>query len=206
MKVWLSLAVVYAAFLFWYGGSGAPLSAAEVQSVAERIGRVAADPDAGTRLLEFARTDDGREFFMVNLNRYRAEPRYADGRNTGGASAEEVERSYTGKMLPRLFVRACHPWVMVLPIQALAGYEGAPVFDRVTLVRYRSRRDFLDIVLTDAWAEDAEHKWAALELAHSFPAQPAITLLGPRAAVLGAMFAIGVALRAAGRRRQNQKL
>ena len=53
--------------------------------------------------------------------------------------------------------------------------------------------------------EDAKHKWAALEVAHSFPAEPSITLIGPRSAVLGALFAIGVALRAAGRLRHRNR-
>jgi hypothetical protein len=201
VRVWLPLAVLYVAFLFWYGGFGAPLSDEEVRGVAERLEAVAPSPELAARLVEFARSDDGREFFMVNLNRYRAEPRYEDGRDTGGASAEEVDRRYTGRMVPRLLARACHPWVMVEPILTLADFPGAPRYDRVTLVRYRSRRDFLDIVATDTWREDAKHKWAALEIAHAFPASPSFTLLGPRAIVLGILFAVGVALRAAARRR-----
>lgn len=205
MRVWVALAALYAVFLYWYGGYGAPLSEEEVRGIAERVEPAAPSPEAAARLLEFARSDDGREFYMVNLNRYRSEPRYADGRDAGGASAEEVDSRYTGRMIPRLLARACHPWVAVQPILTLADYPGAPHFDRVTLVRYRSRRDFLDIVVTDSWREDAEHKWAALELAHSFPARPVISLLGPRAALLGALFAVGVALRAAGRRRRRSE-
>lgn len=201
MKVWFPLAALYALFLYWYGGTGAPLSEAEIRAFTERIERTAPNPEAADRLLEFARTDDGREFYMVNLNRYRAEPRYADGRDAGDASAEEVDSRYAREMIPRLLARACHPWVIVEPIQTLADHPGVPRFDRVTLVRYRSRRDFLEVVVSDTWRVDAEHKWAALEVAHSFPARPVISLLGPRAALLGALFAVGVALRAAGRRR-----
>ncbi|MEN8159329.1 MAG: hypothetical protein ABFS41_04560 [Myxococcota bacterium] len=201
MKVWLPLGALYAVFVIWYGGFGSPLSEDEVQRIAQRLEAVAPTPELAARLLEFARADDGREFFMVNLNRHRAEPRYADGRDPGGASAEEVERRYTSRMVPRLPARACHPWIAVEPILALTGDASAPEYDRATLVRYRSRRDFLDIVATDDWREDAKHKWAALEVAYSLPAQPAIVLPGPRAAVLGILFALGVALRTAGRRR-----
>jgi hypothetical protein len=204
VKVWIPLAALYGVFLYWYGGVGAPLSSDEIRDIAARVELAAPSPEAAARLLEFARTDDGREFFMVNLNRYRAEPRYADGRDAGGATSEEVDSRYTSKMIPRLLARACHPWVMVEPILTLADYPGAPVFSRVTLVRYRSRRDLLDIVVTDTWREDAKHKWAALEIAHSFPAHPVISLLGPRSAVLGFLFATGVGLRAAGRRRRNR--
>ena len=43
---------------------------------------------------------------------------------------------------------------------------------RVNLVRYRSRRDFLDFILKTSWAEDSDHKWAALARSHSLAATP----------------------------------
>jgi hypothetical protein len=202
-KVWLPLGMLYAGFLFWYGGCGAPLSADELQRIGARMEAVIPAPEARARLSEFARTDDGREFFMVNLNRYRAEPRYADGRATGGASAEEVEARYTHKMLPRLFAHACHPWVASIPIVALAGTPEMLPLDRITVVRYRSRRDFLDIVLTGDWAEDSQHKWAALESAHSYATRPVLALPGPRAIVLVLLLGVGLSVRAVQRRRQR---
>lgn len=195
-RIWLLLGLLYAGFLFWYGGCGAPLSADEVARIAARLDAVAPDATARARLLELARSDDGREFFMVNLNRYRDAPAYADGRAADGASAEEIESRYTGKMLPRLLARACHPWAIVTPILTLAGTPELLEFDRITLVRYRSRRDFLEIVLGSDWAEDAEHKWAALEAAHSFATRPFLTLPGPRAIVLALLLGAGVAIRA----------
>jgi hypothetical protein len=197
---WLLLGALYAGFLFWYGGWGAPLSADEMQQLAARMEAVVPSPEARAVLTEFARTDDGREFFMVNLNRYRAEPSYADGRPTGGASAQEVEARYVDRMLPRLLLRACHPWVATVPIVALAGTPEPWALDRITVVRYRSRRDFLDIVVTADWAEDAEHKWAALESAHSYATRPFLALPGPRAIVLALLLVVGLLLRSARRR------
>lgn len=193
MKIWLPLALLYGLFLYWYGGFGTPLSADEIHDLEARIAQMAPTSEVGERLLEFARSDDGREFFMVNLNRYRATPRYADGRDTGGASAEQVDRRYTGRMIPRLLARACHPWIRVAPILALAG-EDAPAYDHVTLVRYRSRRDFFAIVVTDRWREDADHKWAALEIAHSFPSRARIRLPGPRAGAASVLLLVGLLL------------
>ena len=74
----------------------------KVRVLAARLELETPSPVGAVRLLDFARGDDGREFFMANLNRYRAEPRYADGRGTGGTSSEEVDFRYARKMLPRL--------------------------------------------------------------------------------------------------------
>ena len=87
MRLWIVLALVYAVFLYWYGGYGTPLSEVEVAALAAQLERVDPSSEVAPRLLEFARNDDGREFFMVNLNRYRQQPRYADGRSTDGLSA-----------------------------------------------------------------------------------------------------------------------
>jgi hypothetical protein len=43
------------------------------------------------------------------------------------------------------------------------------------MVRYWSRRDFLEIVLLTDFAEDVDHKWAALAESHSFPSVPTIS-------------------------------
>lgn len=195
-RLWLALGLVYAGFLFWYGGCGSPLSADEVERLSTRIDAVAASVEGAQRLKEFARTDDGREFFMVNLNRYRDVPHYADGRPTDGMTSEDVESHYTSKMLPRLLVRACHPWVATVPIMALAGTPEMMQLDRINVVRYRSRRDFLDIVLGGNWAEDAQHKWAALAEAHSFATRPVVALAGPRFMVGALLLFVGVSIRA----------
>lgn len=193
MRTWFFLLALYGAFLYWYGGWGRPLSPEEVAVFGERAERLALEPELAERLLAFAKEDDGREFFMVNLNRYRDEPRYADGRPTGNASAQEVESRYVGNMLPRLLSRACHPWIAVEPIAFLLE-AGAPEYHRATIVRYRSRHDFLEIVLTDTWREDAEHKWAALEIAHSFPSRARIRLPGPRAGAASVLLLVGLLL------------
>ena len=98
-------------------------------------------------------------------------------------------------MLPRALVRACHPWTVVFPLASLGDSAEAPVYDRATLVRYRSRRDYLEIVLTKDWAQDVEHKRAAFEVAHSIAALPALTMLGPRTVILVFLLLAGIGFR-----------
>ena len=59
MKTWAALALVYAAFLFWYGGCGSPLSPAEVAELRVTLERSAPSPEAAARILAFAESDDG---------------------------------------------------------------------------------------------------------------------------------------------------
>ena len=72
---------------------------------------------------------------------------------------------------------------------------------RVAVVRYRSRRDFLEIVSTSDWAQDAVHKWAAIERTQSFPTEPALSPPGPRSIVLVLLVLIGTGVHRLLRRR-----
>jgi hypothetical protein len=190
---WSFLALLYVVFHFWYGGNGTPLTPNEVTrfiELAETLG-----PEAAGKFKQFALSDDGREFVMVNLNQYRDQPIYKDGRSTDETS-EEVETKYTSQMLRRLLARASHPLISVEPIQNFPG-EGEvkrTLWDRVTMVRYRSRRDFLEIVLMYNFHEDVQHKWAALLNTHSLPSTPRISWVGVRLIPFLALLCLGLIL------------
>lgn len=190
---WGLLALIYLAFHSWYGGSGNPLTPKEVDTYIKLAQRL--DPDTARLLEAFASTDDGNEFVMVNLNQYRSQPRYEDGRKASGSS-EEVEAQYTSKMLRRLLARASHPLVVVEPIQNLpgAGDFERTRWDRAAFIRYRSRRDFLEIALASDFHEDIQHKWAALQKTHSFPSRPLIWGAGVRLVLFFALLCIGLLL------------
>ena len=164
---------MYAAFYLWYGGSTAPLSETEVAGFVATAG--ARDPQLAAPIRAFAESDDGGEFVMVNLNQYRERAEYADGREATEAP-RKIEQRYTSRMVWRLFARACHPIAMVEPIFHLgSGDAERHAWDRATMVRYRSRRDFLELILSPAFEADVAHKWAALERTHSFPSTPRIS-------------------------------
>lgn len=132
---------------------------------------------------------------MVNLNQYRPQPTYPDGRETT-LSSREVEQRYLAGAVPELFKRACHPLVAVDPIVSMGG-EGdfdRTAWDRVAFVRYRSRRDFLEFLLNAQWQEDVEHKWASLERSHTLPAVPQIWMVGVRLVPFLFLVCIGLLL------------
>ena len=195
--------MIYAVFLVWYGGSGDPLSPDEVEeyiAIAEarnsrQDARESGDGDPLAKLREFMETDDGQEFVMVNLNVYRDAPRYADGREATG-SAEEAEVEYQRRIAPQLFVRACHPLVMVEPAVSLGGIGDFERQDwsRVTMVRYRSRRDFVEFILNPVFSQDVDHKWAALSRSHAMVTTPRVSFATIRLMPLLVLIVIGLLL------------
>ena len=211
---WAILAAIYVGFLFWYGGSGKPLSPEEIDQYiaigqARNSEQEADGPDrakTAQRLREFMETDDGQEFVMVNLNIYREAPEYADGREASG-SAKDAEREYQKRIVPHLFSRAIHPIVGVEPA---VSFGGIGEFERqdwsqINLVRYRSRRDFLDFILKTSWAQDSDHKWAALGRSHVMVATPHISFATIRLVPLLFLIVIGLLLDRLGARSRAAK-
>ena len=191
---WIVIFLLYAVFHVWYGGNGSPLSADEVEHYAARA-RELAGPEAEERFRKFAASDDGKQFVMVNLNKYRERPEYRDGREVD-QSPREVERLYLADVLPKLLVRACHPVIVVDPILTIAG-EGEferTDWERIALARYRSRRDFLEIMLESNWEDGGPHKWAALERTHTLPTVPRLWGVGIRVVPFLLLLCVGLLL------------
>ncbi|MFT4518646.1 MAG: hypothetical protein ACI9JM_001031 [Halioglobus sp.] len=153
---WGVIALLYAAFHLWYGGSGSPLTDDEVDYYVERATDMFG-PDAEQPFRKFASTDDGNEFVNVNLNKYRDKPKYRDGREADETS-EEIEGRYLSKIAPDLTMQAAHPLIVVKPIVVLGGEADIErtAWDSVTFIRYRyrSRGDFLEFILESDWNEN----------------------------------------------------
>lgn len=148
------------ALLGYYRGQQEPLSPEEVDHYLERIESQLQAPggrhDIGA-LRRFLAEDDGEAFYTVNLYDFRDQADYTDGRRDGGTGAEAFQR-FSEVMLRLLARRASHP---------IFGSEWADAtasdWDRIVIVRYRSRRDIAEIFASSDFADASAHKWAALE-------------------------------------------
>jgi hypothetical protein len=56
--------------------------------------------------------------------------------------------------------------------------------DDINFIRYRSRRQFLTMIASDAWDDVAVHKFAALRSATTYPS-PGFQVPDPRLVLLG---------------------
>ncbi|MDH4483336.1 MAG: hypothetical protein QE279_11640 [Rhodoferax sp.] len=182
---------LFALFLWWYGGNGAPMDAAEqTRLLATLRQRLQGTP--GEPLIEEAQqllaSEDGKEFVMHNCVRYRAKALYPPG-SPYGDDPREADRRYGRAMVPHLLRRACVPVFIAKRSGRFIDCEGVPEWHYVAMVRYRSRRDFFAFVLAiNAQGADV-HKWAAIGQTVIFPVKPIVSLVVVRFTV-GALFAL----------------
>ena len=181
--------VLYSAFLIWYGGRGKPLSQDEVDACLTEIQRKAGKQGLSEAELpmmkefrELAQSDDGREYYMVNLLKFRKVAQYPEGSSFGDDPMAANDR-YNKAIIPRLFKYGSHPVFVSKVMGRFIHPEDKEDWDQVAMVRYRSRRDMLKMVIDMAGVEVGIHKWAALEKTHVFPVKPVINLILVRGTV-----------------------
>ena len=127
-------------------------------------------------LREFASSDDGKEFFMVNMEVLYEKPQYKTGDTED--SSEQANLRYVRNMIPMMLVRASHPYCIFRPfgyLSAISKQENN-LWHSISSVRYRSRRDFLNIVTTRRWRSIYKHKVAALKENPNIPSSTMLAL------------------------------
>lgn len=175
---WFALFSIYSAFTFWYTNTEGPLTDAEIDAYLQQY----PDEDQGVDrqvLEQFMRTDTGRQFIMINLLDYNETPTGKFSEQT----PEELLGHYMEYMYPELFQRASHPIFAGRSVGAamdVQGIEGATVWDSGALMRYRSRRDLLEIATNPVFAERHDYKLAALTKTIAYPVEVGLSLADPR--------------------------
>ncbi len=182
--IWGVALLLYGAFSLWYNNLSGPLSAAEIDSYLERFETSADRPDRERLAVvrAFLEADDGGEFFMLNLIRFHEGP-VADPGSGERQPARRVLEGYTDHFMPELFKRAGHP---AFGGRAAGGYfehwgvEPDPGWSFGAAIRYRSRRDMMELATDPAFEPAHAYKLAAMANTLAFPVAPAFQLFGPR--------------------------
>ena len=152
------------AFVGWYHGGSKPLSGDEVEyylSTRKKQGQNPGGRHDLKALRSFLENDDGKPFYTVNLYKYHSKSQYELGseylnKYVNDSGREAFDRF--SKVMVKLLTRhSSHPifgsdWVD----------DNSSDWDRLVIVRYRSRRDIAKIFASDEFADASEHKWAAL--------------------------------------------
>jgi len=192
----LPLAALYGAFLLWYGGRGKPMSREEIERLLEPLRERARDHTGRSHLADIERLvvrDDGREFVMQNLIRYRKKALYPPGHDYGD-SATAADRRYQRAVVPYLLRYGNVPLFVAERSGEFVEPDGADRWDVVAMVRYRSLRDFLRFANAVTQDSITVHKWAAIENTQIFPVKPFMSLSFVRGAVGALLAAIGLLL------------
>ena len=199
----LPLAGIYVVFLVWYGGRGKPMDTQEAEELLAQMRRRAGrdDPSDGpeptlvAQFRELARSDDGREFWMVNLLAFRERAGYPPELAAGwGDDPMAANSRYNRAIIPHLLRHGGHPVFATRVTGRFINDADAPIWDQVAVVRYRSRRDMLRMAVDLAGTGEDVHKWAALERTQVFPVRPYLSLASTRGAVAAVLIIVGLVL------------
>ncbi|MCZ6659767.1 MAG: hypothetical protein O7C67_20970 [Gammaproteobacteria bacterium] len=180
--LWLVPGLLYASFTFWYTNTAGPLSDDEIAMFVQQMERNGGSPQQIANMRRFMEEDTGRQFLMVNIIDMADTPRPVEGVSPDETS-DQVMGRYMAHMYPELFKRASHPAFVgnaVFDSMDIVGIEGAEQWTRAALMRYRSRRDILEIALNPVFAGKHDFKMAALDKTIAYPVETQIYLSDPR--------------------------
>jgi hypothetical protein len=196
--IWLVLTVLYAVFFSWYTSFGGPLTDEEVAYYMERMEsrEPAIPPERVAMLRKFMEEDTGDDFVMLNVIDMYETPLQIEGVEPGETS-DEVLAKYMAYMYPALLSRACHPVIGGQAANTAMDIMNADGMERWTQgagMRYRSRRDLLEIASNPAFEGSHEFKVAAMAKTIAFPIDPWFQLGDPRLVLALILGLIGCAL------------
>ena len=136
------------------------------------------DPDSSAedlaRIRAFMEEDTGDDFVMINVVHLYDTPLQIDG-VAPVDTTDDVLAKYMEYMLPAMLSRASHPVFQgpaVSPAMDIMNAKGMEIWSAGAGVRYRSRRDLLEIGTNPAFAGRHEFKVAAMVKTIAFPVDP----------------------------------
>ncbi|MDE0886272.1 MAG: hypothetical protein OSB70_12150 [Myxococcota bacterium] len=171
---WLALLIAWLAFFGWYTSFKGPLTTEEIDTVLRIAEASDADPEDIAKIRHFLESDTGDDFVMVNLIEINDPPPRMEG-VPEDATAQDLMGRYMKHMYPELLKRASHPVLFgqaTAPALDIWGIEGASQWTTAGLMRYRSRRDMLEIAGNPDFRGPHEFKIAAMNKTIAFPADP----------------------------------
>ena len=183
VMIWIIAVLAYVVFWLWYVGFQKKITPQEVETCM----RVFDHDDSWTlnqmeHLRSFLLADDGKDFVMVNLLHLKSPKK---------ESLEKLN-TYQKIFLGSLLRKAGHP---VMIARAASGNvenvacDHADDWSAAGMIRYRSRRDLMNILPATIGSEHHGLKLESLEKTFAFPASPWFMFGGPRIVV-----ALGIAL------------
>jgi hypothetical protein len=208
LKNWFILIFIYCTFFVWYTDLGGKLNSNEIatylvkmQDNRETVGFSSpAEKEKakkqGAIIEEFMREDSGRQFFVVNNMDMSDNPQDVEGAQPG-EDADQLMGRYMEHMYAELFKRASHPVFAgnaVSPAIDIVGIENADSWDSAALMRYKSRRAFMEIVSNPKMRGKHEFKIAALNKTIAYPVEPFLYLGDPRLLLGFILLIIGLIL------------
>ena len=184
--IWATAVILYAIFWLWYVGFRKPLSQEEVDSYLNKLGKFNNTSSQGMiGLRQFLENDTGKSFVMVNSVKLKKSPDLVGGVKEGDTSLQTLltyHKSFMKAMLRRAGIGIFHGRVAGDSVDVI-GIENAEEWQISGINRFRSRKDFMEILITPEFHEKHELKFAALSKSIAYPVDPWFQLGGPTVVV-----------------------
>jgi hypothetical protein len=180
--VWGALVTLWGVFFFWYTSFGGPLTAEEIARFMAQAESAERSPEEIAAIRSFLENDTGDDFVMVNVIEMHERPVQVPGVDPSETSSDVLNK-YMAFMWPALLSRACHPVITgsaAAPALDVWGIDGAEQWSQAAFMRYRSRRDMLEIAGNPDFQGPHEFKIAAMAKTIAFPADPWMSMGDPR--------------------------
>lgn len=154
-------------FFVWHTPMRGPLTEAEITAFMAKQSQIGSDVWTNEEAFEdFLRKDDGHPFVMINLMEFRETAIYPEGLSPDTElTGEEAAALYSQSVLPQLLMRGSYPVALATRYDTIINSVGerAGEFESLAMVRYRSRRDLINMLSSDSFGAAKVHKWASLE-------------------------------------------
>ena len=172
--IWLIALLTYALFYCWYIGFRSRVTPAEIERTMAILDAGLVDETRKSHLRHFLANDDGKDFVMVNLLEL-AKPRKESSKNLN---------AYQKIFLGQLLRKAGHPILIARAASGNIENVACQEFDNWTaagMVRYRSRRDLMEILPATIGSEHHELKLSALDKTLRLPRLTLVCCWRPKA-------------------------
>lgn len=179
--IWSAALILYAIFWLWYVGIRKPLSSVEVDQFINKLREY--DNNSEEELMgikEFFEHDTGKSFVMVNSISLKEQPDLVEGVKQGDSSLKTLigyHKPFMKMMLKRGGVGIFQGRVAGRSVDVI-GIENAEEWKISAINRFRSRRDFAEIISHPTFHEKHELKFAALNKSIAYPVDPWFQLGG----------------------------
>ncbi|MFQ3200263.1 MAG: hypothetical protein ACI9SK_000977 [Zhongshania sp.] len=178
ITVWAVAVAIYALFWLWYVGPRKRISPEEADKIVEVFDKSTHSHTSAQikALRDFFADDDGRDFVMVNLIHLRKPVK----------ESSKMLAKYQNIFLGALIRKAGHPVLIAKRSGGnleLVNCEENNDWAAAGMIRYRSRRDLMEILPGTLGSEHHKLKLDSLEKTIAYPSSDWFMLGGPRIVV-----------------------
>ena len=186
--IWIFVPVLYGVFALWYFNWQGPLSSEEIDRIMATFTELEGSKQTDAAVFrKFLEADDGGEFVMLNQVHLH-DGKVAHPLTGKQTNASDILQGYFGPFALALFKRGGHPVFQATTVGGNVDSWNADAnvgFGTTAMMRYKSRRDLVELVLDPAFSDGHIYKLAAIERTVSYPTKVMLsTSLRPPIAVL----------------------